>query len=618
MTPATGCLLTAGNDLPRQGSRRFHGEVLRDRGPQYHVVGGHGIAVGLGPQCVTPGPQHQGVGAVCRTGDAVKAWWRAFLAVALGQLRRHPGPGDHPAGAVEDPTGERQATRPERQANRPGPAAIDGDAVLRSPRPAPLSWRSGHRCLPPARRNGTDRCRPKRRPPAAWANPTARSPTPPGRARATVSPPPPGRPACPPPRPRDHRVCCRSLAVAHPHRRARPHPAWPRPAPAASTSPGRDASALAASAAGAPESNRMMAAPVAMRTLDFAVTARPPCSSGPSVSSVPPSTRENGPSAITQARRSPAEPQNRALRATDPARASAASARSRLAPPDIGDAHEVIRLDDGRPNAGLSYPDYVDYHNRAAAAVDLAAFGDVDVTVRLEGTGAAAGERAGISRATFSTCLGSGRSTGGRSPDATICRHSEPPSPCWASGTGRGGSTAIQASWGDRSSSTAAPSPSSAWCRPASAASIRPEAHHSCARCGFRSGPCRSSPGKPASRGANDGVGHAGRRSATPRRLARSDEGSDRRGCGNARSRVSGYQTRTHPVDLAYCRHRHASINRPGRAGAGGCRHRHAARAAHRLGQRRRPIARAVESRSRRLRSASRLALDGCVSSGSS
>ncbi len=75
-------------------------------------------------------------------------------------------------------------------------------------------------------------------------------------------------------------------------------------------------------------------------------------------------------------------------------------------PPDIADAHEVIRLDDGKPNAGLSYPDYADYRNRAAAAVDLAAFGHVDVTVRLEGTGAPADERAGIVSGNFFDVLG--------------------------------------------------------------------------------------------------------------------------------------------------------------------------------------------------------------------
>ena len=74
--------------------------------------------------------------------------------------------------------------------------------------------------------------------------------------------------------------------------------------------------------------------------------------------------------------------------------------------PDISNAHEVVRLDDGKPNAGLSYPDYVDYRDRAAAAVDLAAFGQVDVTVRLEGTDAPVVERAGIASGNFFDVLG--------------------------------------------------------------------------------------------------------------------------------------------------------------------------------------------------------------------
>jgi hypothetical protein len=79
-----------------------------------------------------------------------------------------------------------------------------------------------------------------------------------------------------------------------------------------------------------------------------------------------------------------------------------------LRPPDITRAHEVIRLDDGKPNAGLSYPDYVDYRDRAAAAIDLAAFGGVDVTIRLEEAGAQIAEsfRAGLASGNYFDVLG--------------------------------------------------------------------------------------------------------------------------------------------------------------------------------------------------------------------
>jgi predicted permease len=54
-----------------------------------------------------------------------------------------------------------------------------------------------------------------------------------------------------------------------------------------------------------------------------------------------------------------------------------------LRPPVLVDSEEVVRVDDGRPGIGLSYPDYVDYRDRAATAVNLAAVSGVRVKARL-------------------------------------------------------------------------------------------------------------------------------------------------------------------------------------------------------------------------------------------
>jgi hypothetical protein len=59
-----------------------------------------------------------------------------------------------------------------------------------------------------------------------------------------------------------------------------------------------------------------------------------------------------------------------------------------LRPPDLAHAEEVVRVDDGRPGAGLTYPDYVDYRDRAARGVNLAAFAGLRLTARVPGGGA--------------------------------------------------------------------------------------------------------------------------------------------------------------------------------------------------------------------------------------
>ena len=64
-----------------------------------------------------------------------------------------------------------------------------------------------------------------------------------------------------------------------------------------------------------------------------------------------------------------------------------------LRPPDVAQASEVVRLDDGQPDSGLPYPDYVDYRDRASAAIDLAAFGRIGVSVQIGRADARTAER---------------------------------------------------------------------------------------------------------------------------------------------------------------------------------------------------------------------------------
>ncbi|MPY89112.1 MAG: hypothetical protein GEU99_14445 [Luteitalea sp.] len=49
---------------------------------------------------------------------------------------------------------------------------------------------------------------------------------------------------------------------------------------------------------------------------------------------------------------------------------------------DIPAANRVVWLDDGRPLLGPTYPDYVDYRDRASAAMDLAAYAMTEVAAR--------------------------------------------------------------------------------------------------------------------------------------------------------------------------------------------------------------------------------------------
>jgi predicted permease len=55
-----------------------------------------------------------------------------------------------------------------------------------------------------------------------------------------------------------------------------------------------------------------------------------------------------------------------------------------LRPPQVADIDRVVRLDDGRPGLGPTYPDYVDYRDRVADAVDLAAFAGMGLTARID------------------------------------------------------------------------------------------------------------------------------------------------------------------------------------------------------------------------------------------
>ncbi|HEY7500172.1 MAG TPA: ADOP family duplicated permease [Vicinamibacterales bacterium] len=58
-----------------------------------------------------------------------------------------------------------------------------------------------------------------------------------------------------------------------------------------------------------------------------------------------------------------------------------------LRAPDIPEAGDVVRVDDGEPSVGLTYPDYVDYRDRAAQAIDLAAFSSARATVQIDRAG---------------------------------------------------------------------------------------------------------------------------------------------------------------------------------------------------------------------------------------
>jgi predicted permease len=64
-----------------------------------------------------------------------------------------------------------------------------------------------------------------------------------------------------------------------------------------------------------------------------------------------------------------------------------------LRPPDIDGVAEVVRLDDGKPVSGLSYPDYVDYRDRVTDAVDLAAYSSMGVDLRSDRAGGVPVER---------------------------------------------------------------------------------------------------------------------------------------------------------------------------------------------------------------------------------
>ena len=55
-----------------------------------------------------------------------------------------------------------------------------------------------------------------------------------------------------------------------------------------------------------------------------------------------------------------------------------------LRPPDVVDIDRVVRLDDGRPALGPTYPDYVDYRDRTADAMDLAAYAGIGLKARID------------------------------------------------------------------------------------------------------------------------------------------------------------------------------------------------------------------------------------------
>jgi predicted permease len=61
--------------------------------------------------------------------------------------------------------------------------------------------------------------------------------------------------------------------------------------------------------------------------------------------------------------------------------------------PDVPQVEQLVRLDDGEPAVGVTYPDYVDYRDRAAAALDIAAFAPMRVDARIARGGDSLDER---------------------------------------------------------------------------------------------------------------------------------------------------------------------------------------------------------------------------------
>jgi predicted permease len=54
-----------------------------------------------------------------------------------------------------------------------------------------------------------------------------------------------------------------------------------------------------------------------------------------------------------------------------------------LRAPDVPRIDEVVRLDEGKPMVGPTYPDYVDYRDRVSGALDLAAYSGIGIDVRI-------------------------------------------------------------------------------------------------------------------------------------------------------------------------------------------------------------------------------------------
>ncbi len=55
-----------------------------------------------------------------------------------------------------------------------------------------------------------------------------------------------------------------------------------------------------------------------------------------------------------------------------------------LRPPEVVDIDRVVRLDDGRRALGPTYPDYVDYRERVADAMELAAYAGIRLDARID------------------------------------------------------------------------------------------------------------------------------------------------------------------------------------------------------------------------------------------
>ena len=223
-----------------------------------------------------------------------------------------------------------------------------------------------------------------------------------------------------------------------------------------------------------------------------------------------------------------------------------------LRPPEVVDIDRVVRLDDGRPALGPTYPDYVDYRDRAADAMDLAAYAGMSLNARIDRGDGRRRARAGPSwrRATTSTVL-KVRASVGRTFDG---RADLPP-------LGTAEAVIGERYWTRRFNRDPAVIGRSIELndQPFTIVGVVPASFRGVdipgSEAAGRARPLRAAlvravaaaRRRPA-RAADDVVGAAGDRPAAPRRRSLAGARPGRRRCRRARSRVSGPPSRTAPV----------------------------------------------------------------------